>query len=202
MPELDPFDRVHLQEIDGDHPSPALAHARGRDLTPAAGRGAEIDDALTRLHELVLVVDLDELIGRAGAKAFAARLGDIGVVELAFEPAGRRGRALAGHLDPGLERPAALAARAARRHQRSRGAAVRTDPVGAHHVAEDPLAQAPIGDAQPLGREMLPNRLQDGAAGEHQIGAFVADAGVGGALGVAHGAQSRDRRVDLRPAKP
>ena len=49
-------------------------------------------------------------------------------------------------------------------------------------------------------REMRPDRLEDGAAGEHEIGALVADAGVGGALGVAHGAQRRDRRVDLGAA--
>ena len=123
LPELHPFDRVHLQEIDGDHPSPALmrANPRRRDLAPAAGRGAEIDNALARLEQLVLVVDLDELVGRARPVAFAARLGDVGIVELALEPAGRGRCALAGGLDPGLERPAAFAARAARRHQRSRG---------------------------------------------------------------------------------
>jgi hypothetical protein len=32
----------------------------------------------------VLVVDLDEFIGGARPVAFAARLGDVGVVELAF----------------------------------------------------------------------------------------------------------------------
>src|SRR5271156_87849 len=69
-------------------------------------------------------------------------------------------------------------------------------------MTEDSLAQTPVGDAQPLGGEMVPDRLQDGAASEHKIGAFVADAGVGGALGIAHGAQSRDRRVDLRPPAP
>ena len=79
---------------------------------------------------------------------------------------------------------------------------MRADPVVAHHVAQDALAQAPVGDAQALGREMRPDRLENGAAGEHQVGALVADAGVGGALGVAHGAQPRDRPVDLRPAEP
>ena len=123
MPELHPFDWVHLQEIDGDDPSPALvrANARRRNLAPAARRGAKIDDALAPFQHLVLVVDLDELVSRARPVAFAARLGDIGIVELALEPAGRGDRALAGHLDPRLERPSAFAARAARRHQRSRG---------------------------------------------------------------------------------
>ena len=56
-PELHPFDRVHLEKINGDHPAPALARAYPvcGDLAPAAGRGAEIDDALTRLEQLVLV---------------------------------------------------------------------------------------------------------------------------------------------------
>ena len=92
LPELDAVDRVHLQKVDGDHPAPALARsdARRRDLAPAAGRGAEIDDALAGLEELIFLVDLDELVGRARAIAFAPRLGDIRVVELAFEPAGSR----------------------------------------------------------------------------------------------------------------
>src|SRR6185312_16872283 len=81
-------------------------------------------------------------------------------------------------------------------------APVRADPVGAHHLAEDSLAQAPVGDAQPFGGEMRPDRLEDGAAREDQIGALMPDAGVGGALGVAHRAQTRDRRVDLGPAEP
>ena len=88
LPELDPVDRLHLEKVDRDHPAPALArlHPRRRDLAPAAGRGAEVDDPLAGPEQLMLVVDLDQLIGRARAVAFAARLGDIGVVELAFEP--------------------------------------------------------------------------------------------------------------------
>ena len=57
-----------------------------RHLAPPAGRCAEIDDQLAGLEELVFVVDLDELVGRARAEAFATRLSDIRVVELALEP--------------------------------------------------------------------------------------------------------------------
>ena len=48
LPELDPVDRLHLEKVDRDHPAPALArlHPRRRDLAPAAGRGAEVDDPL------------------------------------------------------------------------------------------------------------------------------------------------------------
>ena len=41
------------------------ADALGRDLAPAAGRGAEIDHARAGLAEMELVVDLDQLVGRA-----------------------------------------------------------------------------------------------------------------------------------------
>ena len=41
------------------------------------------------------------------------------------------------------------------------------------------------------------DRLEDCAAREHEIGALDADAAVGGALGVAHRPQPRDRGVDF-----
>ena len=46
-------------------------HPLGRDLGPAAGRRAEVDDALAGLQEAVLVVDLDQLEG--GARAHSPR---------------------------------------------------------------------------------------------------------------------------------
>ena len=67
-------------------PSPAPTRLR-RDLAPAAGRGAEIDDARARLQQMVLVVDLDQLVGGARAIALALGARDIGIVELALEPA-------------------------------------------------------------------------------------------------------------------
>ena len=41
----------------------------------------------------------------------------------------------------------------------------------AHQRLQDAFAQAPIGDPQPVGRPAAPDRLQDRAAGDHQIGA-------------------------------
>ena len=49
------------------------AHTFDRDLAPAAGRGAEIDDAPAAFQELRLVVDLGEFVGRARAIALAFR---------------------------------------------------------------------------------------------------------------------------------
>ena len=69
-------------------PSPA-PHALRRDLAPAAGRRAEIDNLCTWFEKLVLVVDLDELVGGARAKPFALGTRHIGIVELALEPAPR-----------------------------------------------------------------------------------------------------------------
>ena len=65
-------------------------HAIGGDLAPAAGRRAEIDDALTGLQNAILVVDLDELVGGARAISIALCGGDVGIVELTLEPALRR----------------------------------------------------------------------------------------------------------------
>ena len=77
------------QEVDADDaPFPLRgANALCRDLRPAAGRGAEVDDALARLQQPVFVVDLDQLVGRPRAVALALGAGDVGVVELALEPA-------------------------------------------------------------------------------------------------------------------
>jgi hypothetical protein len=71
-----------------------------------------------------------------------------------------------------------------------------------HHLHQHAFAQAAIGDAQPLAREGAADRLQDGAAGEHQIGALGADAGVGDAALVAHGEQPLDHTADLAVAHP
>jgi hypothetical protein len=117
--ELDPLDPVHLEKVDRDHPSAAVARSglcRG-DLAPAAGRGAEIDDALTGLEQPVFLVDLEELVGRAGAIALASGLRHVRIVELPLEPEGRGERAFAGGLDSRLQRPSALAARAASGHR-------------------------------------------------------------------------------------
>ena len=69
--------------------------------------------------------------------------------------------------------------------------------VLAHHLHQHAFAQAAVGDAQPLARKGAADRFENGAAGEHQIGALRADAGVGDAVLVAHGEQPLDHGRDL-----
>ena len=47
-------------------------------------------------------------------------------------------------------------------------------------MGQHPLAQAAVGDANALGGKALADSLQDRAAGKHEIGALMADAGIGG----------------------
>ena len=62
-----------------------------------------------------------------------------------------------------------------------------------HQVEQDALADAAIGDAQAADRPGRADRVEDGAAAQHQIGALAADAGVGGAaLDVEPGEMARD----------
>jgi len=62
------------------------ADALRRDLAPAAGCCAEIENDHAGLQELVLVVDLFQLVGGARAKTFLLGAPHIGIVELALEP--------------------------------------------------------------------------------------------------------------------
>ena len=65
-----------------------------------------------------------------------------------------------------------------------------------------PSRRPAVGDAQPLARKRAADRLEDGAAGQHEIGALGADAGIGDAAFVAHGEQPLDHARDLRVAHP
>ncbi len=78
----------HLQEIDRDHLALAVRRADTlrRDLAPAAGRGAEVDHREALLEKVILVVDLDQLVGRARAQTVALGLRHIGIVELPLQP--------------------------------------------------------------------------------------------------------------------
>ena len=49
-------------------------------------------------------------------------------------------------------------------------------PVAGHQRSQYALANAAIGDAQSLGRPDVEDRIENGAARHHQIGAFLADA--------------------------
>ena len=68
--EVDARDLRHLEKIDRNHLALAVrgADPLGRDLAPAAGRGAEIDHRHAGLEKVVLVVDLDQLVGGARAQ--------------------------------------------------------------------------------------------------------------------------------------
>src|SRR5437660_335927 len=74
------------------------AHERRRHLGPAARRRAEVDHPPARLEQVMPVIDLDQLEGRARAVAFVPGRGHVGIVELALEPALGGGRALSGGL--------------------------------------------------------------------------------------------------------
>src|SRR5690606_24332808 len=73
-------------------------------------------------------------------------------------------------------------------------------PPGAvlmHHPEQDALAQAAIGDAHTIARESPADRLEDGAARQHEIGAFATDTGIGCASGIVHFDQLVDDRQDV-----
>ena len=102
-------------------PLPAMApRPLRRDLAPAAGRGAEVDDAGAGFEELVLGVDLGELVGRARAEALALGGRHIRVVELALQPALRGGFVAARGLEAHVQAP--IGSARARRRARLRAA--------------------------------------------------------------------------------
>src|SRR5262249_35933282 len=106
---LDEFDARHgrhWETIDRHDLPPPLraADALRRDLAPAAGRRTQIDHPRPLLEQMVLVVDLDQLEGGAGAKTFALGARDVRVVELSFEPALRRRRTALARFEADLER--------------------------------------------------------------------------------------------------
>ena len=155
----------------------------------------------TGLEEPVLLVDLQKLVGRARAVALAPGLRHIGVVELAFEPQCRGERPLARRLDARLQRPAALAARSAAGH---RPGPRRCGPTRSSRISwlRMPSRRPRSAIREPLGGELDPDRLKDGAAGQHQVRPLVPDAGVGGALVVTHRPQPFDRDIHVPPIEP
>ena len=84
LEELGAGDRRDGEEVDADHLGGTAFEG---DLGPAAGGGAEVEDAHAGLEEVAAVVELDELEGGAGAVAGLAGADDVGVVDLAGEPA-------------------------------------------------------------------------------------------------------------------
>ena len=111
MQDGDAGDRLHLLDIDGDDPArvgPARSRPDpvSRHQRPAARRRAEVHHAGARAQHVEAVVELDQLVGGARAQALALGRGDVGVVELALQPARRRHAAPARGADP-LRKPAA-----------------------------------------------------------------------------------------------
>src|SRR5436190_1775127 len=82
------FDRVGWEEVYAD--DLRLRDQPANDLAPAARRDTEVDDRPDTLQQPETLVELEQLVSRAAAVIL--RLGplDVGIVELALEPA-RRG---------------------------------------------------------------------------------------------------------------
>ena len=76
------------------------------------------------------------------------------------------------------------------------------DTFVGHQLAQDALAQSAVGHPQPRRRPMRADRLENGAACKHEIGAVGADAGVGDALAEVPADQRLDHPVDLVVVHP
>jgi hypothetical protein len=77
-------DRLDRQQVDADDGARA---ALQRHLGPATGSGAEVEHAHALLDDVEAIVEFDELKGGARPPAVLLRRRDIGVVELARQPA-------------------------------------------------------------------------------------------------------------------
>ena len=93
---LGPRDRFDLAQVDAQNGADGLAlflaqgvDAFDRDLTPAPRRTAKVHHPRTRHEEAELVVQFEDLIGRATAIAVRLGAAHIGVVQLPFQPQGR-----------------------------------------------------------------------------------------------------------------
>ena len=68
-------------------PLPSTAPTRLAAIsTPTAGRGPEIDHNHSGFQNPVLVIDLAELISRAGTKSIPLGLRDVRIIQLTFQP--------------------------------------------------------------------------------------------------------------------
>src|SRR5262245_4625214 len=69
--------------------------------------------------------------------------------------------------------------------------------VLAHHLHQHAFAQPAVGDAQPLTRKCLADRVKNGATREHEVGAVGADTGIGDEIFVAPAQQALDHARHL-----
>ena len=75
-------------------------------------------------------------------------------------------------------------------------------PILGHERGEDAFAQAPVGHAQSLAGPDPEQGLEDGTAGQHEIGPFVTDARLRHAVGIAHGDQvAETARTSVAPSQ-
>src|SRR5512144_1599880 len=75
-------------------------------------------------------------------------------------------------------------------------------PILGHQRGENALTQTSIGHAQALAWPNSKQRLEDGAASEHEIGALLADARLRHALGVAHADEGVRHAARVGGAEP
>src|ERR671924_560412 len=68
--------------------------------------------------------------------------------------------------------------------------------IGMHEAGEDAFAHAAVGDPEAPDRPEAADRLEDGAAGDDEVGAVGADAGIDGALLAGHRRQLAADRAD------
>ena len=108
---------------------------------------------------------------------------------------------LRGRLDPGLQRPVRPRG-PSRRRSSGRTAAVRSDAVLAHQLAQHAFPQAPVGDPEPLRRKLRPDRLEDGAAGQNQIRPLSARCRGWRRARRSSSRQAADTRRPPRPGRP
>ena len=78
-------DRRDGLQIDGDHLAPLADDARD-DLRPGAGRGTEIDDGVAAAEDAEAFVDLQQLVGGAGAVTGLLGLPEVAIVLLVRAP--------------------------------------------------------------------------------------------------------------------
>src|SRR5438105_552899 len=88
--ETNAGDGLHREKVDRDDEALGADFLR-RDLRPAAGRGAQVDDDDSRSQESIARIDLGELVRRARTIALALRALHVWIAHVAPEPLLARG---------------------------------------------------------------------------------------------------------------
>jgi B12-binding domain/radical SAM domain protein len=85
LDEIDVGDPIHRQDVGREHAA-LRTDAAGRDLRPAARRGAEVHDPHAGFEQAIPLVQLDQLVGGARTIAVLLRLFDVRVVDVSLQP--------------------------------------------------------------------------------------------------------------------